>query len=87
MFRISFYYYIVISTSITIVVGIIVSWITKSNTDTLVNIDLLSPCIHRFISNSASTTRYESVEKELNQLNSVQPSLDDNDDYKIALNA
>lgn len=51
-------------TILTIIIGVVVSWLTKSKTDLPPNPDLLSPCIYRFLPEYLLAPCYDSVEKE-----------------------
>ncbi|KAF5299818.1 hypothetical protein FQA39_LY11355 [Lamprigera yunnana] len=49
LFRISFQYYYVIGTITTIIVGLLISWITSKKSHPDVNRNYLSPIIHKFL--------------------------------------
>lgn len=65
LFKISFHYYCMMGTLATILIGLLVSYATKSKEDRLKNIDLLSSCVHRFV-NKTDIADYDEIEKELN---------------------
>lgn len=65
MYRISFYYYTLIGAIIVIVVGLIVSWITRNDDDPDVDPKLLCPFVQKYLQKSTKTIEYTSVDKGL----------------------
>ncbi|RZC41083.1 SSF domain containing protein [Asbolus verrucosus] len=49
LFQLSFYWYTLIGATFVIVVGLLVSWISKEENETKYDKDLYSPIIHRFV--------------------------------------
>ncbi|KAK5640116.1 hypothetical protein RI129_010927 [Pyrocoelia pectoralis] len=73
IFQISFYFYTLISLTITVIVGVLVGWWTRKKEDPNVDRDLLSPVIYRFLSHGSTSAPqelsvYESVETALTKL-------------------
>ncbi|XP_018332183.1 sodium-coupled monocarboxylate transporter 1-like [Agrilus planipennis] len=64
IFRITHYYYAFIGTAITVIVGLIVSYLTKRPTDPPVNRDYISPVVH-FALPKEKPSDYYSVEKAM----------------------
>lgn len=67
LFRLSFHYYIIVGTFLTLIIGLFVSCITKDK-DSSVDPDTLNPFIHRFLPKSACDCKYQEVKKELQTL-------------------
>ncbi|KAF2898113.1 hypothetical protein ILUMI_08055 [Ignelater luminosus] len=65
LFKISFYYYTLIGAVLAVLIGLVVSWITSSDTDTEVDPDLLCPFVQRYLQKSRRAIKYTSVDKSL----------------------
>lgn len=75
IFTLSHYYYSVVGMMLVIVIGLFVSWLTKTKDEPAVHRDLLSPCIYRFLSKDekhSDFVLYETVEKALIRVQSVK---------------
>ncbi|KAF5280592.1 hypothetical protein FQR65_LT00345 [Abscondita terminalis] len=58
LFRISLQYYCMIGTMTTIFIGVLVSWFTRKKTDEEVNLDYISPFIHKICCKFRQTSKY-----------------------------
>ncbi|KAF2892441.1 hypothetical protein ILUMI_13726, partial [Ignelater luminosus] len=65
LFRISVHYYILVGVILSLIIGLSVSWFTKSKETSLVDPDTLNPLVHRFLSESNLRTRSKLLQKEL----------------------
>ncbi|KAK4873454.1 hypothetical protein RN001_015483 [Aquatica leii] len=75
IFTLSHYFYSVVGMMLVIVIGLFVSWLTKSKDEPAVHRELLSPCIYRFLSKDekhSDFVLYETVEKALIRVQSVK---------------
>ncbi|KAF5284018.1 hypothetical protein FQR65_LT13625 [Abscondita terminalis] len=76
IFMISHYYFSVVGMMLVIIIGLLVSWITKKKDEPPVHRDLLSPCIYRFLSDNKNgdteLADYDSIEKALIKVQSPE---------------
>ncbi|KAF5299820.1 hypothetical protein FQA39_LY11357 [Lamprigera yunnana] len=69
LFRISFQYYHVLGTITTIIIGLLISWITSRKSDFDVNPDLLSPVVHRFLKKNVDQEPPEKIDANEDKVN------------------
>lgn len=69
IYRISHYYYSPIGFTLMILLGTIISYFTNDEeTDTVVDPDLITPCMQRFIPKENKHIKYHTVENALKQV-------------------
>lgn len=68
LYRISIHYYVVLGTVLSLIIGLPLSWFTDTKETRLFDPDTMSPFMHRFLSESALSSREKSVQKELQTL-------------------
>ncbi|CAH0557293.1 unnamed protein product [Brassicogethes aeneus] len=71
LFQLSYMYYTAVGTITTIVIGLIVSYLTKSEQDTLVHKDLLSPLVHGLLSEE-NTSQQRNPRNDVISLNQIK---------------
>lgn len=66
VYRTSFFYSTLMGVLITMFVGLLVSWISRTKNDEFVDPDLLCPFVRKLVEKSQKNIQYVSVEKALN---------------------
>ncbi|KAF5287196.1 hypothetical protein FQA39_LY16015 [Lamprigera yunnana] len=67
IFLVSFYYYALIGASIVVIVGLVASWVTRSENDAEVSRKLLTPCIYWLLPKTAENEHELDVHDKLTQ--------------------
>lgn len=68
LFRISFYYYVLIGAIVVVIIALPVSWLTRKEEDPPVHPDLISPCIHWTLPENEKPPEYLTVEGALKKI-------------------